>query len=162
MQNVQLKARPTRNAKDAMEHVRIHFHLVLLSVYLAAAVTITPWCMKADASLLMSVLVSDVHRITLCSDNTVTHCSHILFGKSTSCLYFVCQIIFSTSLRATHAACPIKGQKYSECKGCDGTCEEPFVPCPAVCRPGCSCPPDTVVHEGLCIPLDDCPPLSEW
>ena len=86
MQNVQLKARPTRNAKDAMEHVRIHFHLVLLSVYLAAAVTITPWCMKADASLLMSVLVSDVHKVTLCSDNTVTHCCmhNVLFVANAS------------------------------------------------------------------------------
>ena len=87
MQNVQLKARPTRSAKDAMEHVWIQIHLVVESVYLAAAVTITPWCMKADASLLMSVLVSDVHRVTLCSDNTVAHCSHILLVNAV--VYFL-------------------------------------------------------------------------
>ena len=71
MQNVQLKARHTRSAKDAMEHVRIQIQFVLQSVNLAAAVTIIPSCMKANAFMLMSVLVSDVHRGELCSDNTV-------------------------------------------------------------------------------------------
>ena len=42
MQNVQLKARHTRSAKDAMEHVRIQIQFVLQSVHLAAAVTIIP------------------------------------------------------------------------------------------------------------------------
>ena len=54
-------------------------------------------------------------------------------------------------------ACPIEGQTFKECKGCDGTCLNPFPVCPAICQPGCSCPPDTVVHKGKCIPIDECP-----
>ena len=60
-----------------------------------------------------------------------------------------------------HTECPIEGQVFSECKGCDGTCEQPIVPCPAICLPGCSCPVGTVVHEGRCIPLEQCPPSGE-
>ena len=60
-----------------------------------------------------------------------------------------------------HTECPIEGQIFSECKGCDGTCEEPYPPCPWVCEPGCSCPVGTVVHEGKCTPLEECPPPGE-
>ena len=68
-------------------------------------------------------------------------------------------IIFSI-YNLDHAECPIEGQTYKECKGCDGTCVDPNPPCSGICVPGCSCDNNTVVHEGRCIPFDECP--GEW
>ena len=59
------------------------------------------------------------------------------------------------------AGCPYKGMRYydiskGECAPCFGTCEEPNVPCLAICRSGCACPPGTVLHEGECIAVTEC------
>ena len=65
-------------------------------------------------------------------------------------------MLFVSSL----AGCPYKGMRYyiqGECAPCFGTCEEPNVPCPLICGPGCACPPGTVLHEGECIPTEKCP-----
>ena len=43
-----------------------------------------------------------------------------------------------------------------ECAPCFGTCEEPNVPCPLICRSGCACPPGTVLHEEECINVTEC------
>ena len=60
------------------------------------------------------------------------------------------------------AGCPYEGMKYydvakDECAPCTGTCEEPLVPCPRICRSGCACPPGTVLHEGKCVDVAECP-----
>ena len=60
------------------------------------------------------------------------------------------------------AGCPYEGMRYydisrDECAPCFGTCEEPNVACPAICRSGCACPPGTVLHEEQCIPTEECP-----
>ena len=59
------------------------------------------------------------------------------------------------------AGCPYEGMRYydvseGECAPCFGTCEEPNVPCPLICRSGCACPPGTVLHEGECINVTEC------
>ena len=66
-------------------------------------------------------------------------------------------MLFDSSL----AGCPYEGMRYydvseGECAPCFGTCEEPNVACPAICRSGCACPPGTVLHEGECIPTEEC------
>ena len=60
------------------------------------------------------------------------------------------------------AGCPYEGMRYydisrDECAPCFGTCDEPNVPCPRICRSGCACPPGTVLHEEQCIPTEECP-----
>ena len=56
--------------------------------------------------------------------------------------------------------CPIQGQIfYHDCAPCDGTCENPIVPCPAICRPGCACPRGQVIKDGKkCVNLKECLP----
>lgn len=54
--------------------------------------------------------------------------------------------------------CPIKGQRWQKCKGCDGTCRNPNPACKLSCEPGCSCPQyASVVYKGRCIPPWLCP-----
>ena len=55
--------------------------------------------------------------------------------------------------------CPIKGQiYYPECAPCDGTCENPNPPCPAICKPGCACPRGEVILGGKqCVHISQCP-----
>ena len=63
----------------------------------------------------------------------------------------------------TPSECPVEGQEYYDgvntCVPCTGTCEEPEVACPAVCRSGCGCPVGTVLDEeaNACVNLTDCP-----
>jgi hypothetical protein len=58
--------------------------------------------------------------------------------------------------------CPIKGQKYysgppDECAPCDGTCKQPVVACPLICKPGCACPNGEVVKKGRkCVKPEQC------
>ena len=64
------------------------------------------------------------------------------------------------------AGCPYEGMRYYdvekyECAPCTGTCEEPNPICPLVCRSGCACPRGTVLHEGECIPTEECPKKGE-
>ena len=64
------------------------------------------------------------------------------------------------------AGCPYEGMRYydaskGQCAPCTGTCEEPNVPCPRICRSGCACPPGTVLHEGECTPKEECPEKGE-
>ena len=67
---------------------------------------------------------------------------------------------FYNCLNSICAACPIEGQRWSWCKGCDGTCRNPNPPCPLICEPGCSCPRFAhVVHKGRCIPPRHCPSI---
>ena len=54
-------------------------------------------------------------------------------------------------------ACPFEGQIHHVCIPCQGTCEDPNPPCPRICRPGCGCPVDHVLHENVCIQVADCP-----
>uniref|UniRef100_A0A0M3HN12 TIL domain-containing protein n=1 Tax=Ascaris lumbricoides TaxID=6252 RepID=A0A0M3HN12_ASCLU len=57
--------------------------------------------------------------------------------------------------------CWKRNEKWSECKGCEGTCAQRFVPCTKDCKPaGCEC----VASEGFvrdgrgnCIKFEDCP-----
>ena len=53
--------------------------------------------------------------------------------------------------------CTIEGQTFQRCAPCNATCDDPTPVCPLICRPGCACPAGTVLHEGKCIPLADCP-----
>ena len=67
-----------------------------------------------------------------------------------NCLY---QKLHKDDLHEFHCflitECPIKGQiYYPGCAPCDGTCENPIVACPAVCRPGCACPKGKVIKNG--------------
>ena len=60
------------------------------------------------------------------------------------------------------AGCPYDGMRYyniskNQCAPCTGTCDKLIVPCPAICRSGCACPPGTVLHEEECIPTEECP-----
>ena len=64
------------------------------------------------------------------------------------------------------AGCPYDGMRFynaseHECAPCTGTCEEPNPICPLVCRSGCACPHGTVLHEGECIPEEECPKKGE-
>ena len=64
------------------------------------------------------------------------------------------------------AGCPFEGMRYynasdNECAPCFGTCDRLIVPCPAICRSGCACPPGTVLHERRCIPVTECPKKGE-
>ena len=64
------------------------------------------------------------------------------------------------------AGCPYEGMRYydiarRQCAPCTGTCEEPLVPCPWICRSGCACPTGTVLHEEMCIPTEECPKKGE-
>eukprot|EP00054_Salpingoeca_dolichothecata_P028024 m.209432 g.209432 ORF g.209432 m.209432 type:complete len:1116 (-) comp26104_c0_seq3:129-3476(-) len=53
--------------------------------------------------------------------------------------------------------CPA-GQEYQTCaSACPSTCDNPKPLCLAVCRPGCACPKNQVLHEGKCIDLSKCP-----
>ena len=55
--------------------------------------------------------------------------------------------------------CP-DGERYSDCGGCEPTCETvgTVVACAAVCRQGCYCPFGMVRDsEGKCIDMSDCP-----
>ena len=48
---------------------------------------------------------------------------------------------------------------YPDCAPCDGTCENPIVPCPAICKPGCACPIGQVIKDGKkCVNKTECPP----
>lgn len=136
-QHVQLKARHSRNAKDVMGRVWIRFQSALPSVNLVVAAHLTPWCTRANASLLTNALVSACS----CPDTRLLLAT---IQQFTPPLFY-------------HTECPIKGQTYKECKGCDGTCWNQNPICPLICDPGCSCDNGTVVHEGECIPTDKCP-----
>ena len=71
-------------------------------------------------------------------------------------------LVVSLLSLSSPAGCPYEGMRYydisrDQCAPCTGTCEEPNVPCPAICRSGCACPPGTVLHEGECISVTECP-----
>lgn len=58
------------------------------------------------------------------------------------------------------ASCPVKGQMLKVCPHCQGTCDNPLVPCPRACTGiGCVCPPgqlvDTEANE--CVDPSQCP-----
>ena len=117
------------------------------------------WYIRANASLQMNV------------PNCLVSYSYAYAWSNETRLLFIPVMLCKMQLLAAfnksfhmfldHTECPIEGQVFSECKGCDGTCEQPLVPCPKICLPGCSCPVGTVVHEGKCVPLEDCPPPGE-
>ena len=68
-------------------------------------------------------------------------------------------LVVSMLSASSPAGCPYEGMKYYaklECAPCTGTCEEPLVPCPLICRSGCACPTGTVLHEGKCIDVTQC------
>ncbi|KAK0412496.1 hypothetical protein QR680_006246 [Steinernema hermaphroditum] len=53
--------------------------------------------------------------------------------------------------------CP-EGERFSNCGGCDGSCDMPIVPCTANCKPGsCICDYGFVRGvNGSCVHLNDC------
>lgn len=50
-------------------------------------------------------------------------------------------------------------EEFRQCKGCDGTCDNPNPPCPRICIPGCACKKGHLRTgpNGMCIPQEQCP-----
>ena len=46
---------------------------------------------------------------------------------------------------------------YQTCGGCTRTCFQRNLPCPAVCRQGCFCPPNHFLLGARCVPASQCP-----
>ena len=48
---------------------------------------------------------------------------------------------------------------FQRCRNCPTTCENPFQPCLAICRPGCGCPPGQLIDtdNNRCVTRDQCP-----
>ena len=69
-----------------------------------------------------------------------------------------CHLLYDT----LSVECPIEGQVYyggDSCAPCDGTCEQPLVVCPLICRRGCGCPRGQVIDQAQnrCVALSECP-----
>jgi len=98
---------------------------------------------------------------------TTLHLKKSVKGVVVSCVQTSSEIVLQSLVvsllpLSSPAGCPYEGMRYydisrDECAPCFGTCEEPNVPCPAICRSGCACPPGTVLHEGECIAVTECP-----
>ena len=69
--------------------------------------------------------------------------------------------VFSKCVHASNAVeCPVKGQiYYPQCAPCDGSCNQPLVPCLAICKQGCACPRGQVIDraQNRCVALSECP-----
>lgn len=54
--------------------------------------------------------------------------------------------------------CMDENEEYLQCKGCDGTCDNPNPICPRICVSGCACKKDHVRDiNGRCMPVTKCP-----
>jgi hypothetical protein len=64
------------------------------------------------------------------------------------------------ALNECPSKCPVKGQiYYPQCAPCDGSCNQPLVPCLAICKQGCACPRGQVIDraQNRCVALNECP-----
>ena len=103
---------------------------------------------------------------TLCQRKSVKDVAVSCVNFSSSSETMLHSLVVSMLSVPSPAGCPYEGMRYydiskSQCAPCTGTCEQPNVPCPLVCRSGCGCPPGTVLHEGECIPTEECPKKGE-
>lgn len=57
------------------------------------------------------------------------------------------------------ASCPVKGQVYEACPGCQGTCDDPEVSCIQACVGGCVCRPGQLIdtEANRCVYPSQCP-----
>ncbi|KAH7720368.1 hypothetical protein AAVH_12179 [Aphelenchoides avenae] len=72
----------------------------------------------------------------------------------------------STDIPNTSTPNPECGENeyLNDCGGCDGSCQEPSIACPAICgRPKCRCLPGYVRfgYAGKCMPQSQCPPRKD-
>ena len=88
--------------------------------------------------------------------DAVVSCVELSFSES-----MLQSLVVSMLSVPSPAGCPYEGMRYydvskDQCAPCTGTCEQPNVPCPRICRSGCGCPPGTVLHEGECVDTAEC------
>jgi hypothetical protein len=55
-----------------------------------------------------------------------------------------------------------ENEEFRQCKGCDGTCDNPNPICPRICVPGCACKPGHLRTgpNGGCIKKEQCPKVD--
>jgi hypothetical protein len=58
--------------------------------------------------------------------------------------------------------CEDANEEFRQCRGCDGTCENPTPLCPRICMPGCACKHGHVRDgsNGKCVPKETCTPKA--